>query len=121
MSAEKDRRRRALIKRDGHRCKVCGATCDLTIDHIVPRSRGGSNRLENLRLLCEPCNQDKGDRLDPGSMTRHRMRRSAKQHGPLKAPRLVVSMHLPECDGNFCMVGCPVFGTPNESRETSRT
>ena len=35
---------------------------DLTIDHVVPRSRGGTDHLENLQLLCAACNSIKGDR-----------------------------------------------------------
>lgn len=44
-----------------HRCSYCGATeIPLQVDHIVPRSRGGSNRVGNLTLACEPCNLKKG-------------------------------------------------------------
>lgn len=39
----------------------------LTIDHLVPRSRGGSNSLENLRLTCFPCNNKRGNSLYPPS------------------------------------------------------
>lgn len=34
----------------------------ITIDHVIPKSRGGKNRLSNLQTLCFPCNQDKGDK-----------------------------------------------------------
>jgi 5-methylcytosine-specific restriction endonuclease McrA len=40
----------------------CSVTVDLTIDHIVPLSRGGTDDLENLRFLCRPHNSAKGDR-----------------------------------------------------------
>jgi 5-methylcytosine-specific restriction endonuclease McrA len=43
------------------RCSYCGATgIPLQLDHIIPRARGGSNRVSNLALACEPCNQRKG-------------------------------------------------------------
>lgn len=43
-------------------CSVCGATADLTGDHIVPLSRGGSNDRANCRVLCRSCNSAKGAR-----------------------------------------------------------
>lgn len=45
-------------------CLRCGATECLTLDHILPRSKGGGNNIENLRLLCGSCNQQKGSQLD---------------------------------------------------------
>lgn len=64
----KHRRRRAgrisLYKRVilnwGDECVFCGAYAD-TGDHLIPRSRGGSSRLDNLRPCCGPCNQEKAD------------------------------------------------------------
>lgn len=56
--------RAALVARDEERCRGCEATDDLTIDHLVPASRGGSNALSNLQLLCAPCNFAKGDTLE---------------------------------------------------------
>ncbi|MFD0032502.1 HNH endonuclease [Streptomyces sp. NPDC127172] len=55
--------RRAVFARDGGRCVKCGAVDDLTIDHIYPWVRGGSNHPDNLRVLCRPCNSSKGARL----------------------------------------------------------
>jgi hypothetical protein len=54
----------ALINRDGYICQHpgCGLQEDLTIDHIVPLSKGGSDDLSNLRLLCRKHNSKKGDR-----------------------------------------------------------
>lgn len=52
----------ALIDRDGYGCKQCGTQDDLTIDHIVPVSKGGSDDPDNLQLLCQNCNSQKGDR-----------------------------------------------------------
>jgi 5-methylcytosine-specific restriction endonuclease McrA len=52
-----------IIDRDGAYCVNCRSTNDLTIDHIHPRSKGGSNDIENLRILCRKCNSSKGDRI----------------------------------------------------------
>ena len=56
--------RRALFARDGWRCVYCGtAGGRLTLDHVVPRSRGGDSVWENVVTSCAPCNLRKGDRL----------------------------------------------------------
>ena len=52
--------RAAVIDRDGHICAYCGVEVDVPhLDHILPRSRGGKNTLENLTVACVPCNQSK--------------------------------------------------------------
>lgn len=56
--------RRTLAARDGGRCQRVG--CDRTgntIDHVVPRSRGGGHTWENVTLMCGRCNAMKDDRL----------------------------------------------------------
>ena len=56
--------RRALFARDGWRCVYCGdGASRLTLDHVVPRSRGGDSVWENVVTACGPCNLRKGDRL----------------------------------------------------------
>ena len=55
--------RRALFARDGWRCAYCGTTSGrLTLDHVVPRSRGGESIWENVVTACAPCNHKKGNR-----------------------------------------------------------
>jgi 5-methylcytosine-specific restriction endonuclease McrA len=56
--------RRALFARDGWSCVYCGASGGrLTLDHVVPRSRGGDSVWENVVTSCAPCNLRKGNRL----------------------------------------------------------
>lgn len=50
------KRRAALLERDGHRCRHCGATDGLEVDHIVEREDGGTDNDDNLQILCKPCN-----------------------------------------------------------------
>ena len=55
---------RAMIyKRDNHTCQYCGATTRLTIDHVIPRCRGGEDTWENLVVACSSCNTKKGNTL----------------------------------------------------------
>lgn len=54
---------REVWQRDGGRCVECGTKEKLCFDHIVPFSRGGSNTIRNLQLLCERCNLSKGNRI----------------------------------------------------------
>lgn len=55
--------REYLLEKWGRKCAYCGAEhLPLQIEHIIPRSRGGSNRVSNLTLACASCNLDKGNR-----------------------------------------------------------
>lgn len=53
--------RQNIFKRDGNRCQYCGSSQDLTLDHVMPRSRGGQSNWENLVTACKSCNSKKGD------------------------------------------------------------
>ena len=53
--------RREVFARDRHTCQYCGKqTHDLTLDHIVPRHRGGAHTWDNLVAACKTCNHRKG-------------------------------------------------------------
>ncbi|MDP9117008.1 MAG: HNH endonuclease [Actinomycetota bacterium] len=54
--------RRAVLDRDAHQCVYCCARAD-TIDHVRPRSRGGTHVWTNVVAACARCNHRKGDRL----------------------------------------------------------
>lgn len=54
--------RREVLRRDHHTCQYCGSTHNLTLDHVVPLSRGGSHTWDNVVTACERCNQCKGNR-----------------------------------------------------------
>ena len=54
--------RSAIYKRDGNKCAYCSSTQNLTIDHIIPKSRSGGDTWENLCVCCGPCNVRKGNR-----------------------------------------------------------
>ena len=48
--------RTQILTRDGHKCRICGDTANLCIDHIIPKSRGGKDTEDNLQVLCRTCN-----------------------------------------------------------------
>ncbi|AGY58929.1 HNH endonuclease [Gloeobacter kilaueensis] len=54
--------RKELFARDGHTCQYCGAQRHLSIDHVLPRSRGGTHTWQNVVTACASCNNRKGDR-----------------------------------------------------------
>ncbi len=54
--------RKRIFKRDNNECVYCGSKRNLTIDHIMPRSRGGKNTWSNLVTCCSNCNLKKGNR-----------------------------------------------------------
>lgn len=59
-------RRLAVYERDSFTCVSCersGTDVTLSLDHIVPHSRGGGDGLDNLQTMCQSCNSSKGDRV----------------------------------------------------------
>jgi 5-methylcytosine-specific restriction endonuclease McrA len=73
-AAQRKISRRALFARDGWRCAYCGTSGGrLTLDHVLPRSRGGESVWENVVTACAPCNHKKGDRTleESGLHLRH--------------------------------------------------
>ena len=72
--------RRAVFARDSWTCQYCGRTSHLTVDHVMPRSRGGRSIWENIVTSCAPCNRRKGDRT-PVEVNMH-PRHKPKAPGP---------------------------------------
>jgi 5-methylcytosine-specific restriction endonuclease McrA len=83
--------RKAVLARDGWTCQYCGSNRHgLTVDHVIPRSRGGESVWENIVASCAPCNRKKGNRL-PQEIRMH-PRRRPRPPGPtvfirIAAPR----------------------------------
>jgi 5-methylcytosine-specific restriction endonuclease McrA len=83
--------RRALFARDGWRCVYCGtAGGRLTLDHVIPRSRGGESIWENVVTSCAPCNLRKGNRLP------HEVQMELRQPPRAPAPVLFISLATPK-------------------------
>lgn len=66
--------KREILRRDDYTCQYCGqASAHLTLDHVVPRHRGGASSWENLVAACPQCNRRKGGRtLQEARMTLRR-------------------------------------------------
>lgn len=54
---------RNVFMRDGYKCIYCSSTKELTLDHVVPKCRGGKNTWGNLVTCCHKCNARKGSRM----------------------------------------------------------
>jgi len=73
--------RKAVLARDAWTCQYCGTERHgLTVDHVIPRSRGGDSVWENIVAACAPCNRRKGNRL-PREISMH-PRTAPKPPGP---------------------------------------
>lgn len=84
--------RRTLFARDRHTCQYCGGqpgAAEMTIDHVVPRSRGGLSTWENCVLACVACNSAKGGRTpaEAGLRLRRAPRRPSSPILPGRAVR----------------------------------
>ena len=71
--------RRAVFARDGWQCQYCGSRANLTVDHVIPRSKGGTSTWENIVASCAPCNRRKGDSL-PAKAGMHPKRKPRVPH-----------------------------------------
>ena len=84
--------RKAVLARDAWTCQYCGSSKPgLTVDHVIPRSRGGESVWENIVASCAACNRRKGNRL-PREVRMH-PRQSPRAPGPtvfirVAAPRV---------------------------------
>ena len=66
--------RNNLFKRDNCECQYCGSSEDLTLDHLIPRSKGGPTTWKNLVTACKHCNSKKGDlSIEEAGLTLARM------------------------------------------------
>jgi 5-methylcytosine-specific restriction endonuclease McrA len=70
--------RHRIYARDNHQCVYCGSKRNLTLDHIIPRSKGGPNTWSNMVTSCSSCNVKKGDK----SLEQAKMRLNKQPYEP---------------------------------------
>tara|TARA_A100001037_G_C14751113_1_gene457579 strand:- start:28 stop:579 length:552 start_codon:yes stop_codon:yes gene_type:complete len=78
-----DLNRKNIISRDDYLCQYCGCNKGpLTIDHIIPKGKGGTDTWENLVAACKPCNQKKGNQKpeEVGMSLRKKPKRPNRLH-----------------------------------------
>jgi 5-methylcytosine-specific restriction endonuclease McrA len=87
--------RRNLFARDGNRCQYCGRKfppAELSLDHVMPRSRGGATNWENVVCSCVKCNVKKGGRT-PEEARMHLIKPPTK---PKRSPLLTIKLGNPK-------------------------
>ena len=83
--------RREIFRRDHYTCQYCNrATSDLTVDHVLPRHRGGAHSWENLVSACRACNHRKGGRTPEEA----RMRLLRPPFRPFASPYYTIERRL---------------------------
>lgn len=112
--------RRNVYARDGNACQYCGtrlAARQLTIDHVIPRSRGGAESWSNLVTACMPCNTRKGGRT-PRAAGMQLVRRPVE---PRRNPVILLRLQSPKYDSWRSFLKEPVHSDPvlNQSRLTA--
>jgi len=87
--------RHTILARDEHRCQYCGRrlpASQLSLDHVVPRSRGGETTWDNVVCACLKCNVQKGGRTPNEAL----MRLWRKPHRPKHSPLLILKLQNPK-------------------------
>lgn len=88
--------RRNVLARDEHRCQYCGKrlpASQLSIDHVMPKSRGGPSTWMNVVAACTPCNTRKGGRLPAEAAMRLRNAPFVPKKNPLLAEKVLTSTY----------------------------
>ncbi len=83
--------RRALFARDDYVCQYCGSSARLTVDHVVPRSKGGGSGWDNVVASCAPCNSRKADHLP------HEIKMFPRKRPRPPAPDVFITVAVPRC------------------------
>jgi 5-methylcytosine-specific restriction endonuclease McrA len=82
--------RKAVLARDAYRCQYCGReSAGMTVDHVIPRSKGGLSVWENIVASCAPCNRKKGN------LTPHQAKMHPATHPRPPGPTVFIRIAAP--------------------------
>lgn len=101
--------RRAVFARDGWECQYCGRRGSLTMDHVIPRSKGGDTSWENVVACCATCNRRKGDR----SVAQSGMKLSARPMAP--HPTIFIHVASPTIPAQWLPYVPPTAGAVDDA------
>jgi 5-methylcytosine-specific restriction endonuclease McrA len=104
--------RKEIFIRDGYTCQYCGVrTSHLTIDHVIPRSRGGLHTWDNVVAACQPCNHRKGGK----SIAEARMALMHQPHEPRASQYYTVERRLETAPDEVWSKFLPGLALPTSS------
>lgn len=116
--------REYLLEKFGRRCAYCDKQdVPLEVEHVVPKSRGGTNRVSNLTLACRPCNKKKGNR-PVEEFLRHKPAVLAQLNRQLKTPlaaAAAVNATRNALLAALCQTGLPVETSSGAQTKFNRT
>lgn len=104
----------ALIERDGAECAWCGAGSDLVPDHVVPKSKGGIDALENMQVLCGSCNSQKGNKEEAECHRPVRFKSPGWQMGFTSVPNCVLLDTDLSTNARFAYIGLSYFARQDD-------
>lgn len=74
--------RQNIYRRDDYKCVYCNSREDLTLDHVIPKSKGGQNSWKNLVTCCSDCNVKKGDMNVSDFLTQYNLKMNHEPYKP---------------------------------------
>lgn len=87
--------RNYLLQKWGHRCVYCGKKgIPLQVEHIIPKVRGGSNRIDNLTIACQKCNQKKDDKMPKECSLKFQQKIATIQKRAIKSFKAATFMNI---------------------------
>mmetsp|Transcript_16846 Transcript_16846/g.38080 ORF Transcript_16846/g.38080 Transcript_16846/m.38080 type:complete len:284 (+) Transcript_16846:229-1080(+) len=85
--------RKNVYARDHHECQYCSSKKNLTLDHVIPTSKGGGTTWDNLVAACNKCNQQKGDKLLKDLKGKMKLKRAPKQPSHYELSSYMIRAH----------------------------